>query len=254
MSQLRSAKGFSARASASMESTSEAIRPMTRGHEHLDVRAPVAGPARAAYRRRAGGRRRRSPRWCPRRSSSWAEPTSSAPAGRAGVRRHSGGPIGPGPWTLATSTPGGVGLHHDLYLHRVPPQVRLRLRPGRPHPAGPAGWQGRQPGRDDAHGAAGPARLHDHHGGLPLLPRARPRPRGAAVADRPPRAAPRGGDGAQARRPRVPAARVRAVGCPVLDARDDGDGPQHRPQRRQRHGPRPRTPTTTTSRGTPTAG
>ena len=43
---------------------------------------------------------------------------------------------------------------------------------------------------------------------------------------------PREGDGATARRPRRPAAGQRALGREVLDARDDGDGPQHRPQRR----------------------
>ena len=39
------------------------------------------------------------------------------------------------------------------------------------------------------------------------------------------------------RRPARPAAGQRALRREVLDARDDGDGPQHRPQRRQRHRP-----------------
>ena len=42
---------------------------------------------------------------------------------------------------------------------------------------------------------------------------------------------PRGGDGQAARRRRRPAARLGALGREVLDARDDGDGPQRRPQR-----------------------
>ena len=38
--------------------------------------------------------------------------------------------------------------------------------------------------------------------------------------------------GPPARGPARSAAGERAVGCEVLDARDDGDGPQHRAQRR----------------------
>ena len=48
----------------------------------------------------------------------------------------------------------------------------------------------------------------------------------------------RGGDGTSARRRRGPPAGERAERREVLDARDDGDGPQHRPQRRVDPGPR----------------
>ena len=56
-----------------------------------------------------------------------------------------------------------VKMSHD--------QVRLRLRRGQQGPEGPARRQGRQPRRDDQPRAAGAARLHHHHRGLPGLPR-----------------------------------------------------------------------------------
>ena len=94
--------------------------------------------------------------------------------------------------------------------------------------------QGRQPRRDDQPRAAGPARVHDHHRGLPGLPR---RGRRAGRAGRRGHRAPRGpreDDGPPARRRRRPAAGQRPLGREVLDARDDGDGPQRRAQRRVR--------------------
>ena len=60
--------------------------------------------------------------------------------------------------------------------------------------------------------------------------------------------------GTHARRRRRPAAGQRPLGRGVLDARDDGDGPQHRPQRRVRRRPRARRARTSGSRWTPTAG
>ena len=60
-------------------------------------------------------------------------------------------------------------------------------------------------------------------------------------------------DGQAARRPRRPAARERPVRRQVLDARDDGHGPQPRPQRRVGRGPGRRRPTTSASPTTPTA-
>ena len=54
--------------------------------------------------------------------------------------------------------------------------------------------------------------------------------------DRHPRRQAREGDGPPARRPRRSAARQRALRGQVLDARDDGHGPQPRPQRQERKG------------------
>ena len=64
----------------------------------------------------------------------------------------------------------------------------------------------------------------------------------------------RGGDGPPARRPRRPAAGQRPVGRQVLHARDDGDRPQHRPQRRLGGRAWPGRARTSGSRWTPTAG
>ena len=68
---------------------------------------------------------------------------------------------------------------------------------------------------------------------------------------------PRARDGPAARRPGRPAAGLGALRREVLDARHDGDGPQHRPERRVRAGPgrqaggdEPRS----ASPGTPTGG
>ena len=65
-------------------------------------------------------------------------------------------------------------------VNRSSPQVRLRLLRGRQGPEGPARRQGRQPRRDDEPRAAGPARVHDHHRGLPGLPGGGPEPAGLA--------------------------------------------------------------------------
>ena len=87
-------------------------------------------------------------------------------------------------------------------------------------------------------GLAGSAGIHHHHRGLPGVPdagrrarrTARPGHHGAASA------------GGQHRPPARRSARPAAGECPfrreVLDARDDGDGAEHRPQRRQRQGAR----------------
>ena len=62
-------------------------------------------------------------------------------------------------------------------------------------------------------------------------------PDGLDGRGRPAPRSPREGHGPHARRRRRPAAGQRALRGEVLDARDDGDGPQHRPQRRVRRGP-----------------
>ena len=111
-------------------------------------------------------------------------------------------------------------------------------RRGRRHDARPARRQGRGPRRDDQGRPADPARVHHHDRGLQrLLRRRRAAPR-RALGRRP-----RGGQGGRARdrqglrRPGQPAARERPLGRQVLDARDDGHGPQPRPQRADAAGP-----------------
>ena len=80
--------------------------------------------------------------------------------------------------------------------------------------------------------AAGAARLHDHDRGLQRLLRGR-----RAAPRRPLGRRPRGGPRGRARdrqglrRPGQPAPGQRPLGRQVLDARDDGHGPQPRPQR-----------------------
>ena len=108
----------------------------------------------------------------------------------------------------------------------------LRLQRGQQGPEGSARRQGREPGRDDQPRSAGPAGLHDHHRRLPALPPAR---RHARRARRPGERAPdRAGEGhgQDPRRPGRPAAGLGAVGSRGLHARDDGDRPQRRAQRR----------------------
>ena len=60
-------------------------------------------------------------------------------------------------------------------------------------------------------------------------------------------------DRPHARRPGEPAAGLGALRCQVLDARHDGDGPQHRPQRRVASPAWPSSRRTSASPGTPTA-
>ena len=99
-------------------------------------------------------------------------------------------------------------------------QVRLRLLRRQQGHEGPARRQGRQPRRDDEHGPAGPAGVHDHDRGVPDLPGARRRAAGDAPggrrASRPTSRRPMG---KQPGRPRRPAARLRALRREVLDAR-----------------------------------
>ena len=101
---------------------------------------------------------------------------------------------------------------------------------------GPARRQGREPRRDDAPGAAGPARIRRHDRGLQCLPRRRrqfpPRHVGAGAGRRS-----RELERATGKRfgdPREPAARVVPLRREVLDAGHDGHGAQHRPERRRR--------------------
>ena len=117
-------------------------------------------------------------------------------------------------------------------------EVRLRLHRGQQGPEGPARRQGRQPRRDDQPRPAGAARLHDHHRGLQGLPRQRRRARRAARrGQRRTSTALEQAMGKRLGEADDPLLVSRALRREVLDARDDGDGPQHRPQRRVGAGP-----------------
>jgi hypothetical protein len=122
-------------------------------------------------------------------------------------------------------------------------------------PQGPPRRQGRQPRRDDQPRACRcrPASPSPPRPAATYLEHGATVPPGCRRDRRAPRA-PRGRPWAQARRPRRPAAGLGPLRREVLDARDDGDRPQHRPQRRQRRGPGPSSPATSGSPGTPTAG
>ena len=81
-------------------------------------------------------------------------------------------------------------------------------------------------------GLPDPARLHDHDRGLQRLLRGRRAAAGRAVGRRPRRRPSRSSAApARASATRQPAPRQRPLGRQVLDARDDGHGPQPRPQR-----------------------
>ena len=87
-------------------------------------------------------------------------------------------------------------------------------------------------------GLPGPARLHHHHRGLPALPRARrrrPPSCDAEVSEH--LAALEKAMGKTLGEPDDPLLVSVRSGREVLDARDDGDRPQHRPQRRVGAGP-----------------
>ncbi len=107
-----------------------------------------------------------------------------------------------------------------------------RARRGQCRDARPPRREGCRPGRDDERGSADPARIHDHHRGLQRLLRRRRDAPGRALGRRP-RGGPGGGarDRQGLRRPGQPASRERPLRGQVLDARDDGHGPQPRPQR-----------------------
>ena len=98
--------------------------------------------------------------------------------------------------------------------------------------ARPARRQGRGSGRDDQGRPADPARLHDHDRGLQRLLRQRRKAPGRPVGGRPRgRQAGRGEHRQGVRRSGQPAPRERPIRREVLDARDDGHGPQPGAQR-----------------------
>ncbi len=143
----------------------------------------------------------------------------------------------------------------SLRSHDVRLRVRPRARPPSHGAEGPAGRQGRQPGRDDL--GARPA-------GAARASRSRPMPSRAYMVDgwpaglddevaASPRQA-REGDGQAARRPGRPAAGERALGGQVLDARDDGHRLEPRPERRVGEGARRSRRTTSASPTTRTVG
>ncbi len=119
-----------------------------------------------------------------------------------------------------------------------PRRQALHLRLGRGQGRGrrldarPARRQGRGPRRDDQRGPARPARLHDHDRGLQRLLLG-----GREAPGRPVGRRARGGQGGRdadrqgVRQRRRPAPCQRPLGGEVLDARDDGHGPQPGPER-----------------------
>ncbi len=118
--------------------------------------------------------------------------------------------------------------------------LRLRLRRAFVRRTRAPRRQGDRPRRDDTDGSPGAGRIHDHDRRLPRLHVERQDTAGRSGGrDREAsRRAP--GENRQAlRRHERSAARVRAVGCGCLDARDDGFDPEPRSQRRR--GRRPRT-------------
>ena len=130
--------------------------------------------------------------------------------------------------------PDRPACHRPSASRREALHLRLGWRPcrGRRDDARPARRQGRGSGRDDQRRPAGPARLHHHDRGLQRLLHGR-----RAAARRPVGRRPGGGQGGRGadrqglRRCRRSAARVGPLRGQVLDARDDGHGPQPRPQR-----------------------
>ena len=125
-----------------------------------------------------------------------------------------------------------------LAVHSGHDQVRVRLLRGQQGHEGPPRREGCQPRRDDHDGPAGAARVHDHHRGLPGVPRpgrraGRDARRGGDAPGHPP-----GSDGPGAGRPGRPAARERAQWREVLDAGDDGHRPEPRAERPIRRRPR----------------
>ena len=116
--------------------------------------------------------------------------------------------------------------------------VRFRFHPGRQGSKRSARREGRQPRRDDQIGSARAARVHHHHRGLPGIPGTRHRTRRTAGAGDDGAAAPGGQPRQAAGRPARPAAGERAFRREILDARNDGNRAEHRPERCQRQGPR----------------
>ena len=119
--------------------------------------------------------------------------------------------------------------------------VPFRRRKGRRQreDARAARRQGRRARGDDERGPPRPSRVHHHHRGLQRVLQGRPEAAAGTLGSG--GARPRGGRTIHEeapRRPEGPAARLRALGCGDVDARDDGHGPQSRPQRREPPGPR----------------
>ena len=128
---------------------------------------------------------------------------------------------------------------HDADRRPGPPgREALHLRVGRRpcrrrrDDARPSRREGRRPRGDDERGPPGPARVHDHDRGMQRLLHGRRTPPRRPLGRRAcRREGGRGADRQGLRRPLRPAACLRPLGCEVLDARDDGHGPQPRPER-----------------------
>ena len=142
--------------------------------------------------------------------------------------------VAAGPWKDPPDDPDRSDCHRPSPSRREALHLRLGRRPrrGRRHDARPARRQGRGPRRDDQRRPPGPARLHHHDRGVQRLLHRR-REAARRPVGRRPRGRPRGrgGDRQALRRCGRPAPGVGPLGRQVLDARDDGHGPQPGAQR-----------------------
>ena len=211
-------------------------RPMARGAVTAHAASPSSHGAPQPARNRA----------CRLRVQS--HPPTRCSAGRS--RAPACQPRSPARWPTPPHLPTVPTRRQALHL-RLGRGHRRRQR----HDEGPARRQGRGPRRDDARRPADAARLHDHDRGLQRLLRERQAAAGGPLGRRP-----RGDAGGRAadrqglRRRGEPAARLGPLGRQVLDARDDGHGPQPRPQRGDARRASSPCRATSASAGTPTAG
>ena len=113
-------------------------------------------------------------------------------------------------------------------------QVRVSFQRGQRKDAGAPRGERRGPRRDDPPQASGPSRIHDHDRGMQRVRQNGKVPAGTEVPDRHRSDEGRGEGEAASRGPKVPAPRLRPERREVLDARDDGHGPERRAERRCR--------------------
>src|SRR5437867_1778279 len=112
-----------------------------------------------------------------------------------------------------------------------------RSRRGTP-PYGTSSAEGRRPRGDDPTRPPRPARFHDHDESLQRIQSDGPPPTGDVEAGRGGPVRRRDEGRPKVRGSRAPAARLRPFWGEAPDARDDGHGPEPRPQRLDRRGPR----------------
>src|SRR3989442_62227 len=151
-----------------------------------------------------------------------------------------------GVWTVR----GHTASLQPIWLRRLLYQLRpttmgirsgeacLPVRGGDRLHAGPPRRQGRRPRGNDPTRPPRPARFHDHDESLQRIHPDGPLPAGNVEAGRGGPVRRRGEGRPKVRGLRAAAARLRPFRGQALDARDDGHGPEPRPQRHDRRGPR----------------